>query len=117
MRVALGLLGALFSSTCLAATLPILGDYGGPAACAVQPPFSGDTGDLWLLVTRTAVEGLEWGCSFDSVRTKGKTYSVSASCAVEGVTSHETLTFSENSARGTLSFVGMGLRVTLNRCP
>jgi hypothetical protein len=115
MRSVLALVVTLMSTTCFAASLPIAGDYGSEAGCASTPPFTVDSGSDLLRLTSTAMNGLEWACSFDRVTKRNNRYSVAASCSADGATKPVRVTIVEHPD-GTLTYKARNGRFTLHRC-
>jgi hypothetical protein len=115
MRTVLALVVTLISTTCFADSLPIAGDYGSDAGCASTPPFTVDAGSDLLRLTPTAMNGLSWACSFDSVTKRSKGYSVAASCTADGQTKPVKVTIVEHPG-GSLTYKAKNGRFTLHRC-
>src|SRR3984893_8743027 len=115
MRTVLALVVTLISTTCFADSRPIAGDYGSKAGCASMPPYTVHAGSDLLRLTPTAMNGLSWACSFDSVTKGSKGYSVAASCTADGKTKPVTVTIVEHPD-GTLTYKAKSGRFTLHRC-
>src|SRR5689334_19208402 len=112
MRAVLALAVASMSTGCLADSLPIANDYGSDAGCATPPPYTVDAGSDLLRLTPTAMNGLEWACSFEHVTKKSKGYSIAASCSADGATKPLKVTIVEHSD-GTLTYKAKNGRFNL----
>jgi hypothetical protein len=109
---------ALFSTSALAAVLPITGSYGDAYGCKTavigwEAALLEDHPADWLLVTPSSIEGDEWGCNIRSVHGEKATLS----CVTEGqpaTTEHVSMRI--DRAAGTLAYTDQSGTVTLHRC-